>query len=382
MTAFCHPSPLVAPPLGIPSFRQKYTTVMPWLDFQSYSIALNLALFVIAAGVVWVAGSRISGYADGIATQTGLDQAFVGLLFLALATETPEIGTTMTATVTGNAPLALGNLFGGVVMQTAILAVVDLTVVRGALTFFTPRPVLLLQGILLTMLLGLALAAVTAGELFAFFGVGLWTVLLFGAYVLTLYLSHRYQGRERWHPDTPVAELLEGEEAQDAAAMRKEYAEWSLRRLSLFFVGGSLVILVAGVVLARIGEALAAQTGLGSTFVGATLLAISTSLPELSTAIAAARLGNYSMAVSNIFGSNGIMVALLFLADLFYREGPILAAGDAASTFTVAMGIVVTAAYLAGLVERRDQVFLRMGLDSVAVLVLYLGSLVVLYWIS
>lgn len=355
---------------------------MPWLDFQSYSIALNLALFVIAAGVVWVAGSRISGYADGIATQTGLDQAFVGLLFLALATETPEIGTTMTATVTGNAPLALGNLFGGVVMQTAILAVVDLTVVRGALTFFTPRPVLLLQGILLTMLLGLALAAVTAGELFAFFGVGLWTVLLFGAYVLTLYLSHRYQGRERWHPDTPVAELLEGEEAQDAAAMRKEYAEWSLRRLSLFFVGGSLVILVAGVVLARIGEALAAQTGLGSTFVGATLLAISTSLPELSTAIAAARLGNYSMAVSNIFGSNGIMVALLFLADLFYREGPILAAGDAASTFTVAMGIVVTAAYLAGLVERRDQVFLRMGLDSVAVLVLYLGSLVVLYWIS
>lgn len=351
---------------------------MAWLNFQSYSILLNVLFFIVAAGVVWVAGSRISGYADGITKQTGWDEAFVGLFFLALATETPEIGTTMTAAATGNGNLAVGNLFGGIVMQTAILAVVDLTVMRGALTFFTPRPVLLLQGILLALLLGLTLAAVTAGEIFTLWNVGLWTVLLFGAYLLALYLSHRYQGRERWHPDTPVEELAERAEPQDA----KAYASWSLRRLVLFFIGGSVVILGAGMVLARVGEALAEQSGLGSTFVGATLLATSTSLPELSTALAAVRLGNYSMAVSNIFGSNGIMVALLLLADLFYRQGPILMAVDPAATFTVAMGIVVTCAYLVGLVERRDQVILRMGIDSVAVLVLYLGTIGVLYWIS
>jgi hypothetical protein len=46
------------------------------------------------------------------------------------------------------------------------------------------------------------------------------------------------------------------------------------------------------------------------------------------------------------------------------------------------MGIVVTCAYLVGLVERRDQVFLRMGLDSVAVALFYVGTLGVLYWIS
>lgn len=355
---------------------------MAWLNFQSYSIVLNVAFFVMAAGVVWVAGSRISGYADGITKQTGWDEAFVGLLFLALATETPEIGTTMTAAGTGNGNLAVGNLFGGIVMQTAILAVVDLTVLRGALTFFTPRPVLLLQGILLALLLGLTLAAVSAGELFVLGGVGLWSVLLFGAYVLALYLSHRYQGRERWHPDTPVEELVEEADDANAAAARQKYADWSLRRLVLFFIGGSVVILMAGMVLARVSEALAEQSGLGSTFVGATLLATSTSLPELSTALAAVRLGNYSMAVANIFGSNGIMVALILLADLFYRQGPILTAVDPAATFTVAMGIVVTCAYLVGLVERRDQVVLRMGIDSVAVLVLYLSTIGVLYWIS
>ena len=355
---------------------------MAWLNFEAYSIVLNLAFFAVAAAVVWFAGSRISGYADGITNKSGLDQAFVGLLFLALATETPEIGTTMTAAATGNGELAVGNLFGGVVMQTAILAVVDLTVMRGALTFFTPRPVLLLQGILLALLLGLTLAAVTAGEIFTLWGVGLWTVLLFGAYVLSLYLSHRYQGRERWHPDTPVEEVIGPAHRQAAAEMRRGYADWSLRRLILFFIGGSAVILVAGMVLARVGEAIAEQTGLGSTFVGATLLATSTSLPELSTAVAAVRLGNYSMAVSNIFGSNAIMVALLLLADLFYRQGPILSAINPAATFTVAMGIVVTCAYLVGLVERRDQVFLRMGVDSVAVLLFYLGTIGILYWIA
>lgn len=356
---------------------------MFWLNFQSFSIWLNLGVFVVAAVIIWIAGSRISGYADGIAEQTGFDKAFFGLVFLALATETPEIGTTMTAALGGNANLTLGNLFGGVVMQTAILVVVDVAVVQhGALTFFTPRPTLLLQGILLALLLGLTLAAVAAGELFTVWNVGLWSMILFGAYLLALYLSHRYQGNERWQPDTPVEEILEDTEGSDAAETRARYADWSLRRLILFFLVGTAVILVAGVTLARVGEALAEQTGLGSTFVGATLLAISTSLPELSTAIAAVRLGNYSMAISNIFGSNGIMVALIFLADLFYRDGPILSAGEPATTFTVAMGIVVTCAYLVGLVERRDQAFLRMGIDSLAVLVFYIGTLGVLYWIS
>lgn len=355
---------------------------MALLNFQSYGLWINLAIFAVAAGLVWFAGSRISGYADSIAARTGLSHAFVGLLFLALATETPEIATTVTAASGGNAELAIGNLFGGVVMQTAVIAVVDVIVLRAALTFFTPRPSLLLQGVLLTILLGLTLAAATAGYDIAFWGVGLSSLVLFGAYVVSLYLSHQYEGAERWLPDTPVEELVEGEDASDLTDVRKQYAQWPTGRLIGFFVGGTLIILAAGFVLARSGEAIAKAVGLSQTFVGSTLLAISTSLPELSTALTAARLRNYSMAISNIFGSNAIMVALILLADLFYRQGPLLAAVDAASTFTVAMGIVVTGTYVAGLVERRDRTIMRMGLDSFAVAIFYAGTLVVLYWIS
>lgn len=120
-------------------------------------------------------------------------------------------------------------------MQTAILVVVDVTVVQGALTFFTPRPTLLLQGILLTLLLGLTLAAVTAGEIVIVWGIGLWTVLLFGAYLLALYLSHRDQGNERWQPDRPVEEILEETAAREEGEDR--YANWSLHRLILFISG-------------------------------------------------------------------------------------------------------------------------------------------------
>jgi cation:H+ antiporter len=141
----------------------------------------------------------------------------------------------------------------------------------------------------------------------------------------------------------------------------------------------SLAILASGSVLATTGQALAHQTNLGSSFVGATLLASTTSLPELSTTLGAVRLGAYSMAFANIFGSNAIMVALLFLNDLAFRQGPILETVDRSASFAATMGIVVTVVYLAGLIIRRHRVVLRMGIDSLAVLLLYALTLLGLF---
>lgn len=357
---------------------------MAWLDFSSNALWLNGALFALAAAVVWFAGTRIAIYADLLSERLGLGKAFVGLFFLALATETPEIGATVTASLRGNAALTLNNIFGGVVMQTAILAVVDLALVRGALTFFSPRPILLLQGLLLTLLLGLTLAAFAIGESVGLFGVDLLSLLLLGAYLLTLYLAHAYEGQARWKAlskegEKEAIEARKAEVSEAEQEVEQAYRAWSTTRLILYFLGGALLIFGAGSLLARVAEALAEQSGLGSSFVGASLLAASTSLPELSTTIMAIRLNNYSMAISNIFGSNSIMVALLFIADLSYREGSLLAAAEPSVLLSAALGIVVTTIYLVGLVERKDKTFLRMGYDSALVLGLYLVSLGALY---
>jgi cation:H+ antiporter len=262
-------------------------------------------------------------------------------------------------------------------MQTAILAVADLFVAAGALTYFAPQAALLLEGASLIVLLAFALAAIAAGPMLVVLGVSIWSPLLGGAYLLSVYVLWHYQGRAGWQP-VDVPESAEREE--DAPQGEQDrYADRSTARLGLLFALGGLVLLAAGWAVASAAEAIAQQTGLGTSFVGATLVAASTSLPEVSTTIAAVRLGSYAMAISNIFGSNAIDTALLFFADVLYREGSIFTALDQSSSFAAAAAIVVTAVYLIGLIERRNLVVLRMGVDSAAVLALYAGAVFMLY---
>ena len=85
---------------------------------------------------------------------------------------------------------------------------------------------------------------------------------------------------------------------------------------------------------------LARQTGLGSAFLGATLLALATSLPEVSTTTAAARHKRYNMAISNVFGSNAFDVSLLFVADLLYCGDTILGREEHSLVFVAAIGAI------------------------------------------
>ncbi len=162
------------------------------IDFASFAIWSNFAFLALAAAVVWFVGGQVAGMADALADKTGMGRAFVGVLLLAVATSSPEISTSVTAALRGDSTLAMNNLLGGIAMQTAILAVVDGFVVRGALTAFTPKPVLLLQGALLIFLLSLTLAGAVAGISVAFWGIGVWSVMIFILYIGVLYCRHRY----------------------------------------------------------------------------------------------------------------------------------------------------------------------------------------------
>lgn len=346
---------------------------MNFLQFSEFSVWINVAIFAGAAVCVWVAGTRLADYADILAARTGLSQAFLGMVVLGVATSLPEIATTITAAWIGNANLVSGNLFGGVAMQIAVLAIADGVAVRGALTYFTPQPILLFQGVMLLLLLAVALAGAALGEPLALLGMGLTPVLLLAGYFFTLRLSKGGDYLPRWRATNAPEQHDEPVEAEDSQN------ELSNRRLYLYGGLAGLVIFSAGWALASTGDALAAQTGLGASFVGVALVAASTSLPELSTTLGALRRGNHEMAVSNILGTNCLEVALFFLADIFYREGPILAATDRSALFAGTLGMVVTCLYLLGLLERRDRTVLGMGVDSLLVLIVYCLGLIGLY---
>lgn len=149
--------------------------------------------------------------------------------------------------------------------------------------------------------------------------------------------------------------------------------------LLLVFAGVAGLVWVAGVRLTHHAGEIAERSGVGDALVGAVLLAAGTSLPELSTAIAAVRMRRYSLALGDVFGTNLIDVALIFVVDAVYRGPPVLGELGAFSVFAALAGTLTTIVYVVGLLERRDRTVARIGVDSLVVLLVYVGGLAVLY---
>ncbi len=351
---------------------------MPLLAFEGLPIWLNLALFAAAAAGVWLAGTRLCHYADAIADRKRIGKAMMGFVFLAAATELPEMATTIVGSMAGEARLVLNNMFGGITMQTAILAVADAVVPMVTLTSYPRNPTPALEGILLILLLAFLLAVGVLGDAELFWNVGIGSVVFAFSYAGTIALLRNFDASEPWRP----VKILEEATVPLAATTARNLDAIPLTRLVWMSLAASLVILVCGVMLVNLAETLAGQTGWGTSFIGVTLLAASTSLPELSTTIAAVRLGAFTMAISNIFGSNLIMIALLLPADIFYTEGVLLDQIDATATFALISGLIVSAVYVAGLLLRNRRRMFGMGIDSVIVLLIYSASLVVFYFLK
>jgi cation:H+ antiporter len=350
-------------------------------SFAELSLLANGGIFAAGATLVWLAGAKLSRYVDLFADRTGIGKAFAGALLLGGATSLPELATTLTASYSGAARLAGTNLLGGVVMQIAVLALIDALVLRGKpLTLFSPRSSLLMVGVMLIALVALASAATASGELWSVGHVGLWPIILFVFYIFTVWVIYRYEGNPRWEPSGELAEPPES--ALDLKdAFQAKYADTSTTALIGFFALASTMVLIGGFFVAKTGEAIAEQTGIGQNFVGATLVALATSLPEVSTTYSAVRFGAYSMAAANILGTNSLEIALFLPADLAYFDGPIFNAMDSSDGFLAALGILVTSLYLWGILERRDRTIFGMGVDSLAVLTFYFVGLMIYYTI-
>jgi cation:H+ antiporter len=213
---------------------------------------------------------------------------------------------------------------------------------------------------------------VTAGDV-AVGPVGLWSTFLIVAYLGGVALLARYEkGPETW--TAQEGPLPDPADAQDTPQDNR-----SLPWLVASTAVAAAFILVAGWALSQSGAAAAAQTGLGSAFFGATILAVATSLPEISTVFAAVRLRRYEMALGDIFGTNLFNAALIFVIDLLAPGDPVLGRVGAFSAFGALLGLVLTAIFMAGVIERRDRTVLRMGWDSLAALVVYAAGVAVLF---
>lgn len=355
--------------------------------FTHLSLMPLCLIFLAAAGAVWWAGIELSNMTDVLSERLGLGQALGGTVLLAIATNLPEIAITASAAWSGDLSVAVGNILGGIAIQTVVLVVLDVFGTRGGppLTYRAASLSLVLEG---TTVIGVLVVAVMATQLPADLIAGRVTpgaLLIAALWIIGLGLVQRAGRGLPWHDDQGDAPGAQ-EEAKGHSKRKKESgqvggAKPSTARAITVFLGAAIVTLVAGVVLERSGDAAAGQVGLSGVLFGATVLAAATSLPEVSTGLTSMRLGDYQLAVSDIFGGNAFLPVLFLLATLVSGEA-VLPSAHKSDIYLAALGVLLTAVYIVGLIFRPRRRVLGMGLDSAAALTLYLIGAAGLFAIS
>lgn len=337
------------------------------MDPASWPLWAIVVGFCVAAGAIAVVGTKLAHVAEELAKITGLGQAMFGIVFLGGTTSLSGMVTSITAAVDGHPTLSVSNAIGGIAAQTVFLAIADAVYPKANLEHAAASPANLMQGALLVTLLALPILAMAAPEL-SLLGVHPITVMIVVGFVFGLSLIR----------STRTSPMWEARRTTDTAPEEEVAPEGGRRLLRAWSVYGVLAVTIgfAGYAIAQTGSAIAARTGLGESVVGTFLTAVSTSLPELVTAIAAVRRGALTLAVGDILGGNCFDLLLLAAADVAYRSGAIYAAVGGAELFVMALSILLAGVLLLGLLRRERHGPANIGFESVLVIVLYVAGAV------
>jgi cation:H+ antiporter len=163
----------------------------------SLASPLLLVLFLVSAAVIWFAGIKLSDTTDVLADRLGLGSALGGLIMLAIATNLPEIAITVSAAVAGQLDVAVGNLLGGVAIQTVVLVVLDVAGVRPRAPL--TRLAASLEGALVVAVLAVVVMGTQLPDSLVFARLAPASVLITVVWVVGLMLLNRAGKGLPWH---------------------------------------------------------------------------------------------------------------------------------------------------------------------------------------
>ena len=235
-----------------------------------------LELFLLALGfsmLVKGADWFVDG-TSGMARKLGIPQLVVGLTIVAMGTSAPEAAVSITAALKNNAGIAIGNVIGSNILNILIILGVTAVITTVAIqksTLYVEIPYMLVVTIVL-ILMGLD------GKVSRIEGILLWGMFL-------IYLAYLYYLAKK------------GKE-------EKEKVEESIWKLIVSAILGGVIVVWGSDITVDAATKIAQILGMSERFIGLTIVALGTSLPELVTSVTAARKGNADIAIGNIVGSN------------------------------------------------------------------------------
>ena len=337
------------------------------------SLSTPLLVLVFAAGAVatWIAGTALSKTTDVLDRRFGFGEALGGVVLLAVAGSLPEIAITVSAAAKGHLGLAAGNLIGGVAVQTLVLVICDAVASRDeALTYLVGNLVPVVEGLLVISLVCGVLMGSLLPESTSIGPVSPASIGIVLAWFSGIYAINATRKSPRWKIETPGSRPgRPHRRVAHPAEKPTRLSESTARAVSVFLVGCA-VTLVSGVVLEVTGNDLANRAHINGVIFGATVLAVATALPEISSGIAAVRLGDNELAVADIFGGNAFQVTLFLVADLIAWK-PVLPTAGSQNAWLAVLGIALTVIYAFGVVIRRERCVARLGTDSILAIALF-----------
>lgn len=322
-------------------------------------VTLVFIWFILAAAITVYTARKLSQYADVISEKTAMGGMLVGTILLAGATSLPEVTTSFSAVIIHNIDIAVGNMLGSNLFNVFILAAFDLYYRRRRLLHLASsnHKYSAFLGLFLMVLVSLALLLRIDD---AIWGIGAGSCLVMIAYIVGMAAISKLP--------SPTVSQEEAKEAEDASAKKKSI---SVRHAVIGFIIAAIFILGAGSLLSITGDRIAAVTGMGSSFIGSFLIALTTSLPEGVSVLSALRLKNVNLAIGAILGSNMLNMVILALSDVIYREGAILADASGSHLLSAIGGSLLVVVIIWSFMRKRSESLWKYSVPSVITVIGY-----------
>lgn len=259
------------------------------LDFTGSTLFLVLLLFAVGLICIIKGGDLFVDAATWIAEASGIPKFIIGATVVSFATTMPEMLVSIFSALEGNADIAIGNAVGSVTANTGLIMCLSLVCMECTM----PRRQYAVKAVLLLAAIAVLFGFTRDGQLSI-----LESVLILVIFVCFIAESLVAARREQ---------SLESPE-QDA----RPKADGRTVALNIGkFVFGAAAIVLGAQLLIDNGTALAQMLGVPDAIIGATMIAIGTSLPELVTTITAIRKKQSSLSVGNIIGANIMDLTLI-----------------------------------------------------------------------
>jgi len=334
-----------------------------------------LAIFVAAGAAVWMAGSKLVGATDVLDTRLGLGEAFGGLILLAIVTNLPEIAIVVSASLTHQVGIAVGNILGGIALQTVVLVLLDAAGLPGtvALSYRGASLLVLLEAGIVVAVLSVTVMGSQLPSNLMLWRIDPAALLIVVVWVAGLFLVQRARKGLPWHQQGQPPDGQERPRGHSKKARAEQAAKRgaSTTSAAVVFMIGAAVTLAAGALLELSGEGIATQVHMSGVLFGSTVLAAATSLPELSTGLASVRMGDYQLAFGDIFGGNAFLPVLFLVASLLSGQA-VVPQAQVTDIYLTGLGALLSVVYMFGIVFRPSRTIAHVGLDSALVISLYL----------